>query len=61
MGDDPRRTTIASPLTQGFFFSRKLGLQFGLVQREGGPCGVLAAVQAHVLANLQVRWARIQG
>ncbi|PNG99171.1 hypothetical protein TSOC_015057, partial [Tetrabaena socialis] len=37
---------------QGFFFSRHAGLQFGLVQRQGGPCGVLAAVQAHVLAAL---------
>ncbi|GFR47019.1 hypothetical protein Agub_g8703 [Astrephomene gubernaculifera] len=39
---------------QGFFFSRHAGLQFGLVQRQGGPCGVLAAVQAHVLAALHV-------
>ncbi len=37
---------------QGFFFSTRPGLQFGLVQRQGGPCGVLAAVQAHVLAAL---------
>ena len=37
---------------QGFFFSNKSGLQFGLVQNQGGPCGVLAAVQAHILAAL---------
>ena len=30
---------------QGFFFSKHPGLQWGLVQRQGGPCGVLAAVQ----------------
>lgn len=37
---------------QGFFFNRHQGLQFGLVQKQGGPCGVLAGVQAHVLAAL---------
>lgn len=37
---------------QGFFFNTKPGLQFGLVQKEGGPCGLLAGVQAHVLAAL---------
>lgn len=44
---------IAGRAAQGFFFNTKPGLQFGLVQLEGGPCGVLAAVQAHVLANLR--------
>eukprot|EP00873_Tetraselmis_striata_P042396 jgi/Tetstr1/462660/TSEL_000688.t1 len=34
---------------QGFFFNSKPGLSYGLVQKEGGPCGVLAAVQAYVL------------
>mmetsp|Transcript_36764 Transcript_36764/g.103727 ORF Transcript_36764/g.103727 Transcript_36764/m.103727 type:complete len:580 (-) Transcript_36764:236-1975(-) len=34
---------------QGFFFNKTPGLEFGLVQMEGGPCGVLAAVQAHVM------------
>ncbi|KAL6757744.1 hypothetical protein V8C86DRAFT_1621378 [Haematococcus lacustris] len=38
---------------QGLFFNSKPSLGFGLVQLEGGPCGVLAGVQAHVLANLQ--------
>ena len=37
---------------QGFFFNPKESLRFGLVQMQGGPCGVLAAVQAHVLAAL---------
>jgi len=37
---------------QGFFFCHKPGLQFGLVQSNGGPCGVLAAVQAHILTKL---------
>ena len=30
---------------QGFFFCDRAGLSFGLVQRQGGPCGLLAAVQ----------------
>jgi len=38
---------------QGFFFCEKAGLQFGLVQLQGGPCGVLAGVQAHILAALK--------
>lgn len=37
---------------QGLFFNSKPSLLFGLVQLQGGPCGVLAAVQAHVLAAL---------
>jgi len=37
---------------QGFFFSPHLGLEYGLVQTEGGPCGVLAAVQAHIIKHL---------
>ncbi|GIL85880.1 hypothetical protein Vretifemale_14407 [Volvox reticuliferus] len=37
---------------QGFFFNRHSGLQFGLLQKQGGPCGVLAAVQALILAAL---------
>ena len=37
---------------QGFFFSPHLGLEYGLVQTDGGPCGVLAAVQAHIIKHL---------
>lgn len=35
---------------QGFIFNTRPGLHFGLVQNEGGPCGVLAAVQAEILS-----------
>jgi hypothetical protein len=28
------------------------GLEYGLVQKQGGPCGILAAVQALLLAEL---------
>lgn len=34
---------------QGFYFCGVDGLGYGLVQAEGGPCGVLAAVQAFFL------------
>lgn len=35
---------------QGFYFCEGVrGLGYGLVQAEGGPCGVLAAVQAFLL------------
>ncbi|KAK9816522.1 hypothetical protein WJX72_001518 [[Myrmecia] bisecta] len=43
---------------QGLLFNTTPGLAFGLVQRQGGPCGVLAAVQAHVLAVL---WDSVTG
>eukprot|EP00965_Chrysotila_dentata_P135921 4493176-Pleurochrysis_carterae.AAC.2 len=36
---------------QGFAF-REAGLLCGLTQHEGGPCGVLAAVQAFVIRQL---------
>jgi hypothetical protein len=37
---------------QGFYFNAIDGLHCGLVQIKGGPCGVIAAVQAHVLKHL---------
>lgn len=37
---------------QGFFFSTVAGLEYGFVQTQGGPCGILAAVQAQFLAAL---------
>ncbi|KAK3239256.1 hypothetical protein CYMTET_50807 [Cymbomonas tetramitiformis] len=38
---------------QGFFYALQTrGLEYGLVQKQGGPCGILAAVQAHVLCAL---------
>ncbi|KAH7828075.1 putative Protein FAM188B [Monocercomonoides exilis] len=48
-GDRPRRSFPAAWM-QGFFFRPAGGTNsFGLVQREGGPCGILAAVQAQIL------------
>lgn len=37
---------------QGFTFSSALATSFGLTQFKGGPCGVLASVQAFVLYRL---------
>ncbi|GAB9462913.1 hypothetical protein Gpo141_00000394 [Globisporangium polare] len=37
---------------QGFFYTEVANLGYGLVQHEGGPCGVLAVVQAYVLRFL---------
>ena len=37
---------------QGFYFNDFDNLRCGLVQNQGGPCGVIAAVQAHVLKLL---------
>ncbi|RHY06924.1 hypothetical protein DYB36_003830 [Aphanomyces astaci] len=34
---------------QGFDFAQVEGLKYGIVQHEGGPCGVMAVVQAYVL------------
>lgn len=35
---------------QGFYFDQKI--KYGIVQKEGGPCGILAAVQAFYLKHL---------
>lgn len=37
---------------QGFSFSDIAKLKFGIVQKKGGPCGVLASVQAYILQDL---------
>lgn len=38
--------------TQGFVFSQGVRTRFGLTQTAGGPCGVLAPVQAFILQRL---------
>ncbi|XP_038611659.1 LOW QUALITY PROTEIN: probable ubiquitin carboxyl-terminal hydrolase MINDY-4 [Tachyglossus aculeatus] len=40
---------------QGFTFSDDPPLRYGIMQNKGGPCGVLAAVQACVLQKLLFR------
>lgn len=37
---------------QGFYFTENPNLFFGLMQKEGGPCGVLACVQAYLIKHL---------
>ncbi|XP_056267143.1 probable ubiquitin carboxyl-terminal hydrolase MINDY-4 [Pseudoliparis swirei] len=37
---------------QGFTFSDMHDLRYGIVQKKGGPCGVLASIQASVLKKL---------
>ncbi|XP_017262508.1 probable ubiquitin carboxyl-terminal hydrolase MINDY-4 [Kryptolebias marmoratus] len=39
-------------MNQGFTFSETDDLRYGIVQKRGGPCGVLASVQAFVLKKL---------
>jgi hypothetical protein len=41
-----------APWMQGLEFSASPGLWWGLVQHQGGPCGVLAAIQGHLMAVL---------
>ncbi|XP_034035768.1 probable ubiquitin carboxyl-terminal hydrolase MINDY-4 isoform X2 [Thalassophryne amazonica] len=37
---------------QGFAFSETHELRYGIVQKKGGPCGVLASIQAFILKKL---------
>ncbi|KAJ9443968.1 Protein FAM188A-like protein [Diplonema papillatum] len=39
-------------LQQGFSFTAEPSVKYGLVQNSGGPCGVLAVVQARVVKQL---------
>jgi len=50
--NDTKRVLPDSWRRQGFFFSRASALGYGLIQSAGGPCGVLASVQAFVLREL---------
>jgi len=37
---------------QGFFFSDEPELRYGLIQLQGGPCGVIAVVLAYVIKEI---------
>ncbi|XP_038128191.1 probable ubiquitin carboxyl-terminal hydrolase MINDY-4 [Cyprinodon tularosa] len=39
-------------INQGFAFSNTRELRYGIVQKKGGPCGVLATIQAFFLKKL---------
>jgi ubiquitin carboxyl-terminal hydrolase MINDY-3/4 len=50
--NDTKKTLPDSWRKQGLFYSPSKGVRYGLVQKSGGPCGVLASVQALVLRHL---------
>jgi hypothetical protein len=49
---DPRKVFPDAWKKQGLYFTSKRQLGYGLVQRAGGPCGVIASLNAYVLAEL---------
>ncbi|XP_057841159.2 uncharacterized protein LOC131050879 [Cryptomeria japonica] len=51
-GRQVTRDILSQWCNQGFRFSSEPGTSMGLVQLEGGPCGVLAPIQALVLKYL---------
>ncbi|KAL1198785.1 hypothetical protein V5N11_036080 [Cardamine amara subsp. amara] len=51
-GGDVTKSILAQWTNQGIRFSPDPETSIGLVQHEGGPCGVLAALQAFVLKYL---------
>ncbi|XP_076886651.1 uncharacterized protein LOC143536559 [Bidens hawaiensis] len=51
-GDEVSKGILAQWCNQGVRFSPDEETSMGLVQHEGGPCGVLAAIQAFVLKYL---------
>ncbi|UPR03501.1 DUF4205 domain-containing protein [Chloropicon primus] len=55
------RTSPPPSWVQGFYFSDNPRLRYGIVQEEGGPCGVLAAVQASVLDALMESLPDVEG
>eukprot|EP00210_Caulerpa_lentillifera_P002652 g2533.t1 len=40
---------------QGFYFNEESSFRLGLIQRYGGPCGAIVAIQGHIVAEL---WAQ---
>jgi hypothetical protein len=49
-GPDPNETDVDRWHRQGFVFSPEV--KWGLVQVQGGPCGILAPIQAWILDDL---------
>ncbi|KAF0689568.1 Aste57867_18987 [Aphanomyces stellatus] len=50
--NDPKKKLSSHWTHQGFPFSTVPGLGYGIIQHEGGPCGVMAVVQGYVLFYL---------
>lgn len=55
-----RKKDIEAWMDHGFVYSRVPGFTFGLEQTKGGPCGVLASVQAEIIKYLAFVRPRIQ-
>jgi len=51
-GDSPELVDVERWLTVGFQWSQRKGLEWGLWQKQGGPCGVFAPVQAFIVKQL---------
>jgi len=51
-GDRPEAVDVERWLQVGFQFSPLPGTEWGLWQRQGGPCGILVPVQAFLLKHL---------
>eukprot|EP00439_Symbiodinium_sp_Y106_P065136 s2346_g10.t1 len=51
-GDSPEAADVERWLSVGFQWSQRAGLEWGLWQKQGGPCGVFAPVQAFIVKQL---------
>lgn len=51
-GDRPEAVDVTRWFSVGFEFSDKTGTEWGLWQKQGGPCGVFAPVQAFILKQM---------
>lgn len=51
-GSEPAPEDLKRWRNQGFAFSDRDEVRFGLTQAQGGPCGILAPVQAFILHHL---------
>uniref|UniRef100_A0A6A7GB45 Ubiquitin carboxyl-terminal hydrolase MINDY n=1 Tax=Hirondellea gigas TaxID=1518452 RepID=A0A6A7GB45_9CRUS len=59
-GSQPNPQDVERWHTQGFMFSEHSNLPFGLIQLYGGPCGILAPIQAYILRDMIFSPNRIQ-
>lgn len=51
-GDSPEAVDVERWLKVGFTWSQRSGTEWGLWQKQGGPCGVYAPVQAFIVKHL---------
>lgn len=60
-GDKPEAADVERWLNIGFEFSPLAGTEWGLRQRQGGPCGIFAPVQAFIVKHLLFSGASGEG